>query len=231
VPVIDAFERSIAEAARWARGREIILFIGHGGAPTMKTSAAFDSIPEVTPFETHHGLMTEEVVLRALDQIRTEAFGAEAARIARYRGTGVSVLAPGQLATPNTSAGIAIDRLAQALVRAGALMRDANVRRLTILTCNVGQSSRRLPGGRLVGADFGQALADVLQTDVRLYDGWIATDYTNVEKTRVQIWITRDRDHSDWDQPSGEKWFHEVPDANPRNDGHSVMFQASTSPP
>ncbi len=67
-----------------------------------------------------------------------------------------------------------------------------------------------------------------------MYDGWIATGeppYAPLGpegKPEVACWITRNHEHPDRDQPrlgdlAFADAFHEIPDRNPLNDGHSVV--------
>ncbi|MCL2450839.1 MAG: hypothetical protein FWD17_17995 [Polyangiaceae bacterium] len=222
-----------AQAVRRAPGHEVFLFIGHGGAATLGDPtnpdpekrkphlAAFDTLPEPGRFSEHACLVTEDVVTRA------RALRAQAS------GHGSSSVPLG--VTPQEAR---LNALAQVLVDLGTLVQANPIQQLTILTCNVGQRLPHPTPGRLTGRDFVQALADVLRTHVRMYDGWIATDVRRDvppnpdHSVPVQIWITRDHDHADHDQippfdPGFPESLHEVPDQNPRNSGHSVVCAPS----
>jgi hypothetical protein len=188
-----AFRDAFRRAGQLARGKEVILFVGHGGATQSgRTQTVFDLLPEPGPLSSHTLAFTREVL--DLPLIARKSGGSwtptpEAAN----RGTSqrdVDVLSPRFDAMCDA---------AQSMVQGG-------VKRFTVLSCNVG---RDLP--------FAQDFATrVVGLETRMYKGWVSVrEVTFGTRVLEQIWITLDHDHPENDAPPDtdetHASFHEVP--------------------
>jgi hypothetical protein len=143
--IVAAFGRAAAQA----RGREVILFAGHGADASISSlnQAAFDLGPEPGLMNTHTNVITDEVT--KLDDVAQRVNGKFVPkRVVRPDGT---------IITPANQA--AIDLLAprfEALEQIGKALRDAGVAQLRLLTCDVGLEPAfadriaRITGMRLV---------------------------------------------------------------------------------
>lgn len=124
--VVSAFR----QAASQARGREVILFAGHGADATISSlgQAAFDLGPEPGLMNTHTNVITDQVT--KLEEIADRSNG---------KFTPKTIVLPD--GTKQTASQGSIDLLSprfEALEQIGKALRDAGVTQLRLLTCDVG---------------------------------------------------------------------------------------------
>jgi hypothetical protein len=190
---LSIFEAKMAEAAATTKNGDIILFVGHGsGGGTSHTEAAFDTTPSsVAGFSNHPNIITE-TVMTLPDLADPDP-----------NHPGKWIKKP--LAGTNQDAVDAVAIKFESLKRVGVVLQNAGVKRLILMTCNVGSA----PG-------FTTNLAKILFVQVLGYSGFAATEQNGAF---TQVWITQDHDHPDTDRPPDlppdGTGFHEVP-AHPR---------------
>jgi len=214
VPVggsLQDFEDAMKKAAVIAHGKDIALFVGHGGAGGFRglTETVFDTVPDNGPLSTHKHRITKRTVI--LDELAVHN-GTKWVPKVFTRPNGVK-----ETKIKQTE----VDELApkfEMLERLRPVLQKNGVKRLIVISCNVGKD-----------ADFGKALAKRMGIRVSLYTKLIAVapaeEVVGGKATvRAQIWPMVDQanpskgrpPHDDPDHPS----FHEIP----------TDFQVSFSP-
>ncbi len=201
---------AIKAASQTARGKEVILAVGHGGAGSFRglTQTVFDSIPNASEgLEKHPFAITREVL--DLPDVAEKVNGQWTPRAIKDPKTGVI--------TRELQG--SIDKLSprfDMLAAGGEILRAAGVARFVILACNIGKDSP--PAGK---NGFLELLASVLGVDVVAYRGLVAigeVSFTNPgvpANTKEQIWIATDETDVNRGRPAQDDpdhaSFHEVP--------------------
>lgn len=190
VPVNGAwadFEKAMMDAAKQAKGREIILLTGHGGTSGRRGRPAteFDTIPENKGMTVHKQKISDKMLL-------------EAPKVATFEGDIAKPIPPNNMDLVNRHEP---DKYIS-LRKIGRQFKANGVARFTGLTCNVGLDPK-----------FSQALADILQVEFRAYDNGVAS---HEELGQIQLWVTDDEDHPmasrpDHHQDKNDPTFHEIP--------------------
>ncbi len=191
-----AFTTAIAKA----RGKEITLCIGHGGAGSFRglTQTVFDTLPESAHgMIDHRGAMTREVL-----DFETIAEKQNGKWVPKPSG-------PAKLTLSQAK----IDSLSprfELLTRLGDKLKAGGVGRLRILSCNIG-----------LDAQFGRDLAKKLGVELRLYRGLVAmaevafTSPGKPDDVREQVWIVDDENDPEGNRPPTDDKdhasFHEIP--------------------
>lgn len=182
------FEKLMFQAAKIARGREIILMTGHGGATGERgvSESIMDTVPEADHFLSKHK-----------HSIKAQAI-AELQSIAKLEGDRLIPIPP----NAQSSVDAREPEKFLGLLKIGRAFRENGVSQFTGLTCNVGRDTK-----------FGYMMANLLQTKFRAYKNLVATSQ---ELGRIQIWIVDDDDNQTANQPehNGDKnhpSFHEIP--------------------
>jgi hypothetical protein len=145
---MPAIQASFRTAASQARGREVILFAGHGADASISSlnQAAFDLGPEPGLLNVHTNVITDEIT--RLEEVATRSGNAFTPK--------TIVLKDG---TKQTLSQASIDARVPrflALEQIGKTLRDAGVAQLRLLTCDVGLEPAfadrvaRITGMRLV---------------------------------------------------------------------------------
>jgi hypothetical protein len=196
------FEAAMTTAANKARGKEVTLAVGHGGAGSFRglTQTVFDTIPETPHGMLHHrGAMTRAVL--DLEKIAEKKGGKWVPREVVINGV------------KHVESQATVDDLSpryDALTRVSEKLRVGGVSAFRILSCNIGKD-----------AQFGSDLQKKLGIGLRLYGGLVAiaeaswTETGKPELVKEQVWIVDDEDapsanrppDDDPDHPS----FHEIP--------------------
>lgn len=182
------FEKTMLQAAKIARGREIILMTGHGGAAGERgvSESTMDTVPE-----SDHRLSKHKHSIKAQDIAALQG-------IAKLEGDKLVPIPP--------NAQSMVDSFDPwkflGLLKIGKAFRENGVSQFTGLTCNIGRDTQ-----------FGYTMANLLQTKFRAYKNLVAT---GEELGQIQVWIVEDEDNQTANQPehNGEKnhpSFHEIP--------------------
>jgi hypothetical protein len=201
---------AINAASQTARGREVILAVGHGGAGDFRglSQTVFDSIPNADHgLETHPFAVSRTVL--DLPDVAVKANGQWTPRAIKDPKTGV---------TTRIEQG-SIDKLSprfDLIAASGEIMRAAGVARFVVLACNIGKDSP--PPGK---KGFLDLLASILGVEVVAYRGLVAIGevvFTNPgvpANTKEQIWIATDETDVNRGRPSQDDpdhaSFHDVP--------------------
>lgn len=168
--VISAFR----QAASQARGKEVILFAGHGADASISSlsQAAFDLAPEPGLMNTHTNVITDEVT--KLEEVADRINGKFSPK---------TIVGPDGI--KRTLANQAsIDLLSprfEALEQIGKALRDAGVTQLRLLTCDVGAELQfadriaKITGMRVV------CYLDLVQTVELAFQVTGRNDFTKIE--------------------------------------------------
>lgn len=202
---ISAFVQAVKQAAAIAQGREVVLFVGHGGSADYRglTETVFDSVPE-----TSHGLSTHLHTIKA-DVFRVPII----AKKINGKWTAQPYKNDPKDTVSTTESQATVDALApryDALLEISAELRKNKVGAFVILACNVA-----------LDAKFLGKLQSILGIPVVGYSGLVAIAetifYSDPKNTVVdqileQIWISSDGSAG---QPSvddaNDPTFYEIP--------------------
>jgi hypothetical protein len=201
---------AIEKASQRARGKEVILAVGHGGAGGFRglTQTVFDAIPNAAEgLEKHPFAITRQVL--ELPDVAEKIDGRWMPRAIKDPRTGVIA---------RESQG-SVDQLSprfDMLAASGGILRAAGVARFVVLACNLGKDVP--PAGK---KGFLDLLAGVLGVDVVAYRGLVAigevtfTSQGASATTKEQIWIALDETDANRGRPPQDDpahaSFHDVP--------------------
>ena len=200
---------AIKQASLTARGHEVILAVGHGGAGDFRglTQTVFDSVPNAAHgLESHPFAITRAVL--ELPEIAERKNGSWTPRRIQEPGGVISQASQG-------SVDALVPRF-EMMEQSGVLLRAGGVSRFVLLACNIGKDQPR-PGKK----GFLALLAEILGVEVVAYTGLVAIGEVTFTtpglpaRTKEQMWIATDETDvsrgrppsDDPDHPS----FHEVP--------------------
>lgn len=197
------FEAAVKKAAAKARGKRVVLCVGHGGAGGFRglTQTVFDTLPETAPKMLNHvGAMTREVVVE-FPEMAEKKKGKWVPKPRKVNGVTV------------TESQAKIDSLSprfETLLKIGKLLQNGHVHDFTVLSCNAG-----------LDATFGAALAKRLGVEVHLYDRLVAmaesvwTKPGRPDVVKTQVWLVRDETNPGANRPPSSDpdhaSFHEIP--------------------
>ncbi|TKC98167.1 aegerolysin family protein [Polyangium fumosum] len=181
------FEKIMVEAAKIARGKEIILMTGHGGALGHRgfAESTLDTVPELGGVSEHkHTIDAQKII--------------EIQNVAKLEGDKLVPIPPNAQSMVDSYD----PQKFLGLVKIGRAFREYGVARFTGLTCNVGKDRK-----------FGYAMANLLQTEFRAYQNLVASQQV---LGLIQIWIVDDESNPSANQPehNGDKThpsFREIP--------------------
>ena len=201
---------AIKAASQTARGKEVILAVGHGGAGGFRglTQTVFDAVPNaVEGLEKHPLAITRQVL--ELPDVAEKVNGRWTPRAIKDPRTGVI----------SRESQERIDQLSprlDMLAAGGEIMRAAGVARFVILACNVGKDAP--PAGK---KGFLELLASILGVDVVAYRSLVAigevtfTRPGEAASTKEQIWIAFDETDANRGRPAQDDpdhpSFHDLP--------------------
>jgi hypothetical protein len=203
------FLDAIKQAAQAARGHEIILAVGHGGAGHFRglTQTVFDAIPNAEHGLENHPFAIKRDILD-LPDVAEKKDGKWVPKAIRDSNGVITRVSQGTVDARAT--------LFEMMTRAGELMRAAGVSRFVIVACNVAKDQP--PAGKKA---FHELLAAILGVDVVVYGGLVAiaeVTFTNPgqpARTKEQIWIAMDEKDPDNGRPPAadpdHASFHELP--------------------
>jgi len=196
------FLRAVRQAAQSARGRDVILAVGHGGAGDFRglTQTVFDALPEEAHgLERHRFAITREVL--DLPQIAEKIDGKWVPKRVQ--------LPNGVTATASQSDVDARVPRYEMMVAAGDILRSGGVARLVILACNMAKDKVGAGGKR-----FHERLAEILGVGVVVFGGLVAiaevtfTEPGKPARTKEQIWIAMDENDVEHDRPPSDDPDH-----------------------
>jgi hypothetical protein len=199
---------AITQAAKTARGREVILAVGHGGAGDFRglTQTVFDAIPNAAHgLESHPFAITREVL--ELPDIAEKKDGKWVPKKIKV-GNVITTESQGK-----------VDSLVprfEMMQKSGEILRAGGVSRFVLLACNVAKDAPK--NGK---KDFLSLLAGVLGVEVVAYGGLVAIgevtfkDPGRAAETKEQIWIAMDETDTSKGRPPDDDRdhasFHELP--------------------
>lgn len=200
---------AIKQASQVARGHEVILAVGHGGAGDFRglTQTVFDSVPNDAAGLAAHPFAVTRAVLE-LPEIAEKKNGSWTPRRIQEPGGVISQASQGTVD--------ALSPRFEMMVKSGELLRAGGVSRFVLLSCNIGKD--RPKAGKKA---FLSLLAEILGVEVAGFTGLVAigeVTFTNPgvpARMKEQIWIATDEtDLSRGRPPSDDPdhaSFHEVP--------------------
>ena len=202
------FLDAITQAAKTARGREVILAVGHGGAGDFRglTQTVFDAVPNDTHgLESHPFAITREVL--ELPDVAEKKDG---------KWTPRRVVVGGVITTLSQGSIDALSPRFDMMSKCGEILRAGGVSRFVLLACNIAKDAPK--AGK---KGFLALLAAVLGVEVVAYGGLVAigeVTFTNPgtpARTKEQIWIAMDETDTERGRPPGDDpdhaSFHELP--------------------
>lgn len=182
------FEKAMLDAAKIARGREVILLTGHGGTKGVRGRPAteFDTIPENKGLSVHKHKISDKMVLELPHVGMLSDDGTQMVPIPPNDAAGVQKYEPDKYLSCR---------------KIGAEFAANGVRRLSIPTCNIGQDKH-----------FCFELATLLRVEIRAYENGVAS---NDAQFGVILWVTDDEDNPAQNEPTGDdangREYHELP--------------------
>ena len=199
---------AITQAARTARGREVTLAVGHGGAGHFRglTQTMFDAVPNAAHgIEAHPFAITREVL--ELPDVAEKKDGKWTPRKIKV-GNVITTLSQGSVD--------ALSPRFDMMAKSGEILRAGGVSRFVLLACNVAKDAP--PPGK---KGFLQLLAEVLGVEIGAYGGLVAVGevtFTNPgvpARTKEQMWIAMDESDTSRGRPPADDpdhaSFHELP--------------------